>query len=328
MRGIVTTAGGPLYFLNAYLNFRLLREKGCTLPFEWFYLGAEMTPAWIREAEQIPDLRLVDLGGNCPDRAKGNGGWQSKIEAIVESRFDEVLFLDADCFPVRDPAYLFDGAIFQEHGAVLWPDVWSWSDEANLHVGEARGRAFLNAKYGIHLPARQVESGQMLFAKRKCGKALEAVRALNRNSAETYQVVFGDKDTFLIGFLQAQVDFVVNPHSCQRFRGGLFQKDFRGEVLFAHLTDDKFQWHGRPSIADGDLPGASRGAAITKELFDRGVLGEQAGGLRTMPGVQRIQRRAENVVRRPLAGRQREELVRARLQAEGETARRFGVRRN
>ena len=322
MRGIVTTAGGPLYFLNAYLNCRLLREKGCRLPIEWFFLGAEMTPAQIREARKIPDLRLVDLGGNCKDCAKGNGGWQSKIEAIAESRFDDVLFLDADCFPVRDPAYLFDAPLFKEHGAVLWPDVWSWSDDANPHVGEAQGRNFLNAKYGIRLPARQAESGQMLFAKQKCAKALEAVRALNRNSEETYKVVFGDKDTFLIGFLQARADFVLNPHACERFRGGLFQKDFRGAVLFAHLTDAKFQWHGRPLIADRDLPGASRCVAIIQELVDRGVFGEQARGLAMMPESQASQRRAQAVARRPPAGRRREELVRERLKVEHEAAQR------
>ncbi len=79
MRGIVTTAGGPLYFLNAYLNFRLLREKGCILPFEWFYLGAEMTSPQIREAKKIPNLRLVNLGGKSTNNAKDKGGWQSKI---------------------------------------------------------------------------------------------------------------------------------------------------------------------------------------------------------------------------------------------------------
>ena len=60
----------------------------------------------------------------------------------------------------------------------------------------------LDAKFGVTLPEQQIESGQMMFAKRKCEKALEAVRALNRNSEDTYKVVFGDKDTFLIGFLQ------------------------------------------------------------------------------------------------------------------------------
>ena len=276
MRGIVTTAGGPIYFLNAYLNFRLLREKGCKLPLEWFYLGAEMTPAQIHEAEQIPDLRLVDLGGDCPDRAKGKGGWQSKIEAIVQSRFDEVLFLDADCFPLRDPEYLFDAPLFQEHGAALWPDVWSWSETANPHISHAKGREFLNAKYGVVLPAAQVESGQMLFAKQRCVEALQAVQGLNRNSAETYSILYGDKDTFLIGFLQTEAEFAINPHPAERFRGGLLQKDFQGEVLFAHLTDAKFQWHGRPLIGDCELPGARLGAAITRELISRGVDGQQA----------------------------------------------------
>jgi alpha 1,2-mannosyltransferase len=272
MRGIVTSAGGPLYFLNAYLNFRLLREKGCTLPFEWFYLGAEMRPAWIKAARTIPNLRLENLGGTCTDCAKGKGGWQSKIEAILGSRFDELLFLDADCFPIRDPEYLFDELLFKKYGAVLWPDVWQWADDHNPHVAGSPGKAALEAKYDIKLPSQQVESGQLLFCKRKCAGGLTAVQALNRSHEDTYGRVFGDKDTFLIGFLQARADFVCNPHPCEAFRGGLRQKDFQGDPLFCHLTGAKFQRHGRPLVRECDLPGASQAAAISRDLIKQGVL--------------------------------------------------------
>ena len=133
-------AGGPLYFLNAYLNFRLLREKGCVLPFEWFYLGAEMTRPQLREAGKIPNLRLVNLGGKNKDNTKDKGGWQSKIEAIVQSRFDEILFLDADSFPRRDPEYLFHEPLYVKHGAVFWPDIWKWSADSNPHLARPQAR--------------------------------------------------------------------------------------------------------------------------------------------------------------------------------------------
>ena len=272
MRGIVTTAGGALYFLNAYLNFRLLREKGCTLPIEWCYLGAEMTRPQLREAGKIPNLRLVNLGGKGKDNAKHRGGWQSKIDAIMQSRFDEVLFLDADSFPIRDPEYLFYDPLYIKHGAIFWPDLWKWSADNNPHAGQAAGKNVLDAKFGVTLPEQQIESGQMMFAKRKCQNALEAVRRLNRNSEDTYKFVFGDKDTFLIGFLQTRTDFLINPHPCTPFRGGLFQKDLQGDVLFAHLTGAKFQRHSRQLVSDHDLPGASRATAITRELVGRGVI--------------------------------------------------------
>ena len=272
MRGIVTTAGGPLYFLNAYLNFRLLREKGCVMPFEWCYLGAEMTSAQIREAKQIPNLRLVNLGGRNTNNSKDKGGWQSKIEAIVQSRFDEILFLDADSFPRSDPEYMFQEPLYVKHGAVFWPDMWRWSADSNPHVRQAAGKNVLDAKFGVTLPEQQIESGQMILAKRKCQKALEAVRTLNRNSTDTYKVVFGDKDTFLIGFLQTQTEFLINPYSCEPFRGGLYQKDLHGDVLFTHLTGAKFQRHCRPLIGEKELPGVGKAIELARDLVRRGVV--------------------------------------------------------
>lgn len=118
-RGIVVTAGGPLYFLNAYLNCRLLRDKGCELPIEWFYLGAEMTPAMLHRVRKIPHLRLVNLGGKSTNNAKDKGGWQSKIEAITQSSFEEVLFLDADSFPRRPDLSLSRAALHQARHGLL-----------------------------------------------------------------------------------------------------------------------------------------------------------------------------------------------------------------
>jgi hypothetical protein len=283
MRGIVTSAGGPTYFLNAYLNFRLLREAGCRLPIEWFYLGAEMKPAWIALAARIEGVTLRDLaaGGirdwglgigerqsnphdpeyrvpRIPDYSKDRGGWQSKIEAIVRSSFDEVLFLDADCFPLRDPGYLFDGELYRRSGAVLWPDIFLWDpDQATA----------LDKRYGITLPERQIESGQLMFDKRRCAAALDAVRRLNARSEETYRLVYGDKDTFLIGFLQTRTPFAVVPHLMDHVPGGYIHKDFEGRRLLAHLVaGGKFQTHGRPFVRDSDFPAAPRAREIIAEL--------------------------------------------------------------
>jgi len=263
-RGIVFTAGGPVYFLNAYINVCLLRELGCTLPVEWFYLGAEMRPEWIEAAGAVSGVRLRNLGGDRAVNTKDGGGWQSKIEAILQSDFADVLFLDADCFPLRDPAYLFDHAFFRGTGAVLWPDPYCWS---------ASGRRHLKELYGVDVPARQVESGQMMFNKGQCLEGLLRVQALNRDSAGTYRHVYGDKDTFLIGLLQAGAAFRVNPHPVEGIQGGMLQKDFEGAGMFCHLTGGKFQWHGRPFVKRRDYPHADRAAAIVQAAQRAGLGG-------------------------------------------------------
>jgi hypothetical protein len=189
-----------------------------------------MKPAWIDMVHrELPHVTLRNLGGSG-NKTQDLGGYQSKIEAICESSFNEVLFLDADSFPMSDPAYLFDHPLYRETGAVLWQDIRKWRH---------RQWKILNRTYRITLPKTQVESGQMIFDRRRVMPALERVRELNRNSAETYKVVYGDKDTFLIGFLQSGLPFTTNPHQAQVMLGGLLQPDLDGKPLFQHATSAK-----------------------------------------------------------------------------------------
>ena len=50
-------------------------------------------------------------------------GWEAKAYAILHCPFEEVLLLDADIVPVRDPSFLFDSDEYQRSGSVLWPDL-------------------------------------------------------------------------------------------------------------------------------------------------------------------------------------------------------------
>jgi alpha 1,2-mannosyltransferase len=256
MRGIVFTAGGWTYFTNAYLNCRLLREKGCKLPIEWFYMGEEMLPEMIEAIQKIPDVRLIDLGG-YGNKNKENGGWQSKIRAIMESSFDEVLYLDADSFPQKDPTYLFDHPFYKETGCVLFPDIWHWQPDK---------LEYLNKRFGIELAGtRQVEGGQMMFNKLKCMEGLKKVEELHE-LPDIYKVVYGDKDTFLIGMLMAKCDFRIIPHQTGVMYGGLIQHDPDGYPLFRHLTGAKWAMHGRPFVTEDSFPDRKRAREILAEL--------------------------------------------------------------
>jgi hypothetical protein len=48
-------------------------------------------------------------------------GWQLKPYALIHSRFEEVLLLDADQVPVRDPAEIFRWPQYLETGALCRP---------------------------------------------------------------------------------------------------------------------------------------------------------------------------------------------------------------
>jgi alpha 1,2-mannosyltransferase len=259
-RGIIILAGGMTYFLNAYANCVMLRELGCTLPIEWFYLGKEMKPEWLEKVQKIDNVKLIDLGGEIRDNSKGNGGWQNKVVSILSSSFDEALYLDADCFPIKDPSYLFDHTFFQESDCVLYPDPFHWVKWK---------KDYLDKTYNIEMPLRQVESGQMMFHlnKAKCREGLEYCRKLNENHEEVYKVCYGDKDTFLIGMLQAKANVkIVSKVPGLAPPVGMLHYDFDGKPLFVHLAGGKWRKHGRPFVTQRAYPHVNRVSSIIREL--------------------------------------------------------------
>ena len=50
------------------------------------------------------------------------GGYAAKAFAIIHSSFAEILCLDSDNIPLRDPSTLFAWNDYQQHGNVFWSD--------------------------------------------------------------------------------------------------------------------------------------------------------------------------------------------------------------
>jgi alpha 1,2-mannosyltransferase len=130
-RGIVICASGLRYFTCAWICVRMLQRFGCALPVEFWALDENgWTPEMERLAREelgVSDCRLAR--GEDRERftdpwaeSAGRAGWELKPYAIIESRFREVLLLDADIVPVADPTFLFDSPQLAEHGAIFWPD--------------------------------------------------------------------------------------------------------------------------------------------------------------------------------------------------------------
>ncbi len=126
-RGIVMS-GGPSVFNSMILLIRMLRELGCKLPVEVWHFAEEFNEFQIEKlnAEEATthnigldtNFRTVLLNHSM---AKP---YDIKAAAIVNSHFEEVLWLDADTVPTRDPTYLFDTPEFKQTGMMAWPDFW------------------------------------------------------------------------------------------------------------------------------------------------------------------------------------------------------------
>lgn len=247
-RGIVVCGGGYKYFTNAYILARLLRHHGCELPMElWAAEASEVTPQMRTIAESVGfEVRLLPRTSvqkmKSQTLRKGmRWQWMLKPYAIIHSKFNEVLFLDADSFPTRDPAPLFEAQPYREHGAVFWPDVRAMGPDHVIWD-------IMNVPFRWE---REFETGQMLIDKRRCWETLHFALWMNQQASDFYNLIWGDKDTFRFAWHKFGRPFAMIQHPPQymEFPGtaevaGLWQHDFEGNWLFQHRNMAKWDLLG------------------------------------------------------------------------------------
>jgi len=238
-RGIVVVGGGK-YFVSAYVTIRVLRHVGCHLPIELWHLRGEMNR---RQKGLVRPwgVRCVDadsLTAKRPFRFLDHWwrGWQLKAYALLHCGFREVLLLDADCYPVRNPEFLFRWSGYQTHGAAFWPDLLS-------EMGHFGVDPF--AVLGIKpLSGAASESGQLLLDRGRCWKELCLAAHYNSQADFVYKIVYGDKDTFPLAWLRLNRPFARPWPYCTHRPPGLIQHGPDGLPLFQHRIGDKFRLCG------------------------------------------------------------------------------------
>lgn len=242
-QGIVVCAGGPVMLTNAYVLLRVLRDiLSCELPIEIWHLGAHEMPGFIAD-------KFVSMGCTVRDASAGSSeqdsqisdGWQLKSYALRHSVFEQVLLLDADQVPIRDPAEIFGWPEYQRTGAVVWPDIIDISKQ-----NPAWGMLGLQPQR-----VRSWESGQMCVDRRRHWLAINIALEMNRRAETFYQIVYGDKDTFLLAWFLSGSDFSLVPERPYQSEYFLCQRDFSGTPFFQHrsnckwsLTESNFQPDG------------------------------------------------------------------------------------
>ena len=245
--GIVVCAGGRLYYTCAWVLVNALRALGCRLPIEVWHRGqAEMNGQMRRLLESVEGVRCVDAYRACGGRAACRlNGWEIKPYAIIHSRFEDVLFIDCDNVPTRDPSFLLDSRPYHRLGAIFWPDRWtSDADRDELRTIDPR------AWQACGVAPRnepEFESGQMVINKRRCWKALQMAMFLNEHSDFFYHLLLGDKDTFHMAWRRLGQDYAMPTPRLEQngFNGPvLYQHDFHGRRIFQHRNQDKWNYGG------------------------------------------------------------------------------------
>ena len=252
-RGIVVVGGGR-YFVSAYVTIRVLRRVGCQLPIELWHLDGEIDekmrslvdPYGVKcvNAEQVAQRETYRFLPHHWWR-----GWQLKAFALINCSFREVLLLDSDCYPVRNPEFLFDWVRYREWGAIFWPDL-----ENNKQMIPDTAWPIFGIEPFDELPT---ESGQLLVNKELCWREINLALHYNAHADFVYHIVYGDKDTFPIAWQRLGRRYARMWPKSTFDSIAIRQYDNQGELLFIHRVHDKFRmpatkFDGTPQQFEGN----------------------------------------------------------------------------
>lgn len=199
-RGLVSTAGGE-YLPVLVTSLRMLRRTGTTLPMEVFLAH------WNEYEGYICNAVLQSLNARCIvlsdilDAAPGSHSmiqkFQYKLLAMLFSSFEEILFLDADAFPLHNPEILFTNDPFISKGLVTWPDFWAPTTSHQFYEIISQTRPAPNLR-------QSTESGAVLVSRKTHLHTLLLATYYNFWGPSYYYPLLsqgaageGDKETFL-----------------------------------------------------------------------------------------------------------------------------------
>lgn len=215
-RGIVLTAGDDQapYLLTTIYTFRQL---GCTLPIEVMYLGdQDLGEDYRAELEALPGVITRDIAQMTNDAGWKLAGWAAKPFAILLSSFREVIFIDADSLFFKNPEVLFEDPDYVKTGALFFKDRLIMPESKKRWLQQVLPKPIpklaKQSRFWTGESGHMQESGVIVVDKWKHFVPMLLITRFNGpdrdgNTQEgiigVYDMVYGDKETFWIGFLLA-----------------------------------------------------------------------------------------------------------------------------
>lgn len=241
-RGIVTACGSKeCFYVGAYVLINMLKYLGCDLPVEVWKFDWEKDDKWDKIFNDLEGVVVKYYGKKIADVDRK--GWSLKPFAILESSFKEVLFLDSDICPAKDPTYLFDYEPYKEKGGIFWSDTCRTHAPARPTQENKSRDSFWHLAECNEITEREFESGQVLIDKEKCWKELNLTCHYNSHADWYYKLFLGDKETFHLAWRRLRKNFVFFQNSTSiNVPGGkyFYQYDYNNELVFQHRSGNKF----------------------------------------------------------------------------------------
>lgn len=192
-QGMVIVGGGK-FAEGIIIAARMLRECGSTMPIQIWHRGS-LEPIPENAFRGIDGVTVIDsikhaesVGG-----ARIMRGWEQKLHAIAHCGFRKVLYIDADAYPVDNPAplmnllnsnqFVFWTDLPGNFNTVKWPQVWPAGDAG--------------------VPA--IQGGQLAIHRESAWRTIILAHWMNQHSDFYYSHMFGDQDTWRVA-IAAQND--------------------------------------------------------------------------------------------------------------------------
>lgn len=275
-KGLVISVG------NKHFNFarstidNLRNIIKSEIPIEIFYNGDDDLSEDKRNIlKEYDNVYISDLSRYFNNTFLKLEGFALKPFSILASRFEEVILIDADSVYLRDPALFFNDPGYIEKGTIFFEDrkfqtsyfkSYEWIKSFISHpLPETEKLRIWNKK-----TIDQMESSSVVINKSKNILGLLAACKLNEEKYRktVYDHVYGDKETFWIGFEMARQPFYFNPYrpayiakvdsvdmnrNITRFCGHIGHRSADGKFMFwnGHLLKDKNS--GNPELINFNI---------------------------------------------------------------------------
>ena len=263
-KGIVIPTGVTTFRYACHL-IRCIRDVlHSNLPIQVIYAGDDDLPPAYRETllslgHQIETFDILTVV-NDHNLAFSSNGWATKPFAILVSKFQHVLLLDADAVFLQDPETILDfHRGYRETGTLLFHDrlLWKgafqerheWWKEQMKH--RQPSDTLLKSLVYMEDYAEEGDSGVVAIDKGRLPVVLGLLHICWQNTQSvrekwTYRLTYGDKESWWFGFELTGV-----PYSFEAHYGSIIgDVQMKGDVsqvcgfTIAHVDDkDKLLWY-------------------------------------------------------------------------------------